>query len=115
MAKIPVIREDDGELLGVVDRDKTSWMAQTIFGYTFARAESQAAAEDVVRSEGLQVLQGVWHYYDREDRAWHPCVLKEAYEARVIVIRTNELGYQDLDHYKHVVITNPSDTNLVKT
>ena len=114
MAKTPVIREDDGELLGFIEQSSAGWTAQTIFGYVFARSEDKEAIEETVRSQGLSILQGLWHYFDKKDRAWHPCVLKEVFENRVIVIRTNEMGYQDPDTYKRVIITNPSETNLVK-
>lgn len=115
MTRIPINREDDGELLGFIEKSNASWTAQTIFGYVFARAENQAAVEEAVRSQGLTMLQGLWHYFDKKDRDWHPCVLKEVHENRVVVIRTNEMGYQDPDTYKMVIIKNPSDTNLVKS
>jgi len=114
MTKTPIIREDDGELLGFVEKSSAGWTAQTIFGYVFARSDTQAAVEEVVRSQGLNILQGLWQYFDKKDRVWHPCILKEAYENRVVVIRTNEMGYQDPDTYKLVTITNPTETNLVK-
>ncbi len=114
MSKIPINREDDGELLGYVTQETSGWSAQTMFGYVFARADSQAAVEEAVRSQGLQILQGVWQYYDKDDSAWYPCILKEAYPGRVTVIRTNAMGYQDPDDYKQVTITNPDETKLAK-
>lgn len=115
MVKIPIIRESDGEILGYVEQDELGWTAQTMFGYVFARDDNKQSVMDVVRSQGLNVLQGVWQYYDKEDKAWYPCILKEAYERRVIVIRTNEMGYQDPDDYKQVTIIDPSETTLVKS
>lgn len=114
MQRIPIIREDDGELLGYVAEEKSGWLAQTLFGYAFARSDSRVAAENAVRTEGLSILQGVWQYYDKQDKQWHACILKEAYPNRVIVIRTNEMGYEDPDDYKRVTITEPTETNLVK-
>lgn len=114
MARVPIIREDDAELLGFIEQSHGMWTAQTLFGYVFARTESQAAAEETVRSQGLNVLQGLWQYFDKQDKHWHPCILKEVYETRVVVIRTNEMGYQDPDSYKVVTITEPSETNLAK-
>lgn len=112
--KFPIHREDDNELLGFVVGNGASWEARTIFGYAIERTADRASAERIVREEGLVSLMGVWHYYDRDDQQWHPCILKEAYESRVVVVRTNQMGYQDPDDYKRVVITNPADTNLIK-
>lgn len=111
--KIPVIREADGELLGYIAEEQSSWTALTIFGYMIARVETRGAAETVIRDEGLQVLQGMWRYLDA-DREWYPCILKRAYEDRVVIVRTNELGFQDPDHAKPVIINNPTETNLQK-
>lgn len=115
MQRIPVIRDDDGEVLGYVAKERSGWSAQTLFGYVFARSDSRDAIEETVRSQGLGVLQGVWQYYDKQDKRWYPCVLKETYENRVVVVRTNEMGYEDGDNYERVSIVNPNDTNLVKS
>lgn len=112
--KVRVTREDDGELLGFVVHDGTSWEAQTIFGYVIERTTDRATAERIVREQGLGYLMGVWQYFDRDDQQWHSCILKEAYEHRVTVIRTTPMGYQDPDDYKIVAIDNPTDTNLIK-
>lgn len=114
MNKIPINREDDGELLGYVVKEVSGWSAQTMFGYVFARADSQADVEQAVRAQGFLILQGVWQYYDRDDRTWYPCIVKEAYPGRVTVIRTNAMGYQDPDDYKQVTIVSPDETKLVK-
>lgn len=113
--KIPVTREDDGELLGFIVQDKVGWEAQTIFGYNIARVDEKAAAESIIRERGLSYLTGVWEYLDKEDQKWHSCILKEVYENRVIVIRTNSMGYQDPDDYKMVTIKHPSEENLAKS
>lgn len=113
--KRAIKREDDGELLGFVAQDATSWDAQTIFGYSITRTEDEAAAEKVVREQGLSFLMGTWEYLDSEDHKWHVCILKEAYENRVTVIRTTAMGYQDPDDYKMVTIRNPSEVNLIKS
>lgn len=115
MAKEPIIREDDGELLGYISRDTAGWVAQTIFGYAFDRAVDRTSAERIVREQGLATLMGVWQYYDKDDDAWHPCKLKEVYENRVVVIKTNAMGYEDPDDYKQVTILDPSETTLVKS
>ncbi len=114
MTKIPIIREDDGEMLGFVEQSSTGWTAQTIFGYVFARSDKREAVEEAVRSQGLNILQGLWQYFDKDDNTWYPCILKEAYENKVTVIRTTAFGYQDPDDYKLVTLTNPTETNLVK-
>jgi hypothetical protein len=113
--KTPIHREDDGELLGFVVQDSSSWQAQTIFGYLIERTTNKVAAEAVVRERGLAFLMGVWHYLDKDDDDWHACVLKEAYEHQVTVLRTTAMGYQDPDDYKIVTINDPSETNLVKS
>jgi hypothetical protein len=112
--KIPINREYDGELVGIISQDTTGWQAQTVFGYPISRAHTQQEAEQIVREQGLSFLTGLWHYFDRDDQAWHPCILKEAYEHQVTVIRTSAMGYQDPD-YKLVSIKNPTETNLVKS
>lgn len=114
MTKIPIIREDDGVFMGYVAKDRTGWMAQTIWGYTYARSETQAVAEQAVRDQGLLVLKGVWQYYDEDDQDWHACIIKKPFENRVDVVRTTDMGYQDPDDYKLVTIKNPTETNLVK-
>tara|TARA_Y100001936_G_C15990953_1_gene622274 strand:+ start:180 stop:527 length:348 start_codon:yes stop_codon:yes gene_type:complete len=112
--KTPVHHEETDELLGYIVKDTTGWQAQTIFGITIARTEDQAAAEATLRERGLSYLTGVWQYLDKDDKDWHPCVLKEVYEKRVIVMRTNEMGYEDPDDYKRVIIEHPTEEVLVK-
>lgn len=113
--KIPINREDDGEMLGFIVKDSTGWEAQTIFGYPLAHTEDKESADQVVRSQGLNSLTGLWQYLDKDDGAWYPCILKEVFENKVTVIRTNTLGYQDPDDYKMVTIVKPSETNLIKS
>lgn len=115
MTRTPLHREEDDEFLGFVAQDVTGWQAQTIFGYPIARVETKQDAESTLREKGLSYLTGVWHYFDTDDRAWFPCVIIEAYENRVAVDRTNELGYLDPDDRKRVVIEYPSEDNLVKS
>lgn len=115
MTKIPIVRKDDGELLGFIAKDSTSWTAQTMFGYIFSRSEERSDAEDAVRSQGLSILQGLWQYFDKDEKAWFPCILKEAYEGKVKVIRTNAMGYQDPDDYKVVTIVKPTEVDLIKS
>ena len=112
--KIPINRKDDHELLGYVVNDHNSWVAQTIFGYTIERTTSQAAAEKVVKSRGLSFLSGVWQYLDPSDKEWHTCVIQEAFETQVKVMRTNAMGYEDPDDRKHYVVKHPSETTLIK-
>ena len=113
--KTPVIHEDTGEILGYVDKAQAGWRAMTAFGFTIARTESADEAESVVRTEGQKILQGTWRYYDETERDWFPCIIKEVYENRVVVVRTNELGFQDAEHYKRVVIKDPSEEKLLKS
>jgi hypothetical protein len=113
--KIPYFRIDDNELLGFIVDDGASWQALTIFGYQIARTTSETKAENILKEKGLSFLAGIWQYYDEDDHEWFPCVLKEVYERRVIVNRTTELGYQDPDDYKQVVLENPTENTLVKS
>lgn len=112
--KFPINRADDHELLGYVVKDQNSWQAQTIFGATIERTTSKEAAEKVLKSRGLAFLGGVWQYLDSSDKEWHTCVIVEAYETQVKVMRTNAMGYEDPDDRKHVIIKHPSETNLIK-
>ncbi|HEX6416665.1 MAG TPA: hypothetical protein VFZ62_04010 [Candidatus Saccharimonadales bacterium] len=113
--KHAVIREEDKELLGFVAEEGSSWQAQTMFGYPIDRMTSREEAERIVRERGLSYLTGLWQYFDTDDQAWYPCILKEAHEQQVTVIRTSPMGYQDPDDYKVVRIKDPSETNLVKS
>ena len=113
--KIPINREGDGEPLGFIVKNSVGWEAQTIFGYPIAHTDDQESADQVVRSQGLYSLTGLWQYFDKDDNAWHPCIIKEAFENKVVVIRSTALGYQDPDDYKIVTISKPSETNLIKS
>lgn len=108
----PIRHEDTGELLGYVFKEASGWSARTIFRHVISRSETRRESEDIVRNDGLRVLAGVWRYYDTDDRQWHACKIQEAYEDRVVVTRTNELGFEDQDVYKRVIIKSPDETNL---
>lgn len=112
--KTPVLRDENGELLGYIVRDTTSWQAQTIFGYTIARATTDTEARQVLLDQGAHFLHGLWSYYDKDDQSWQPCVIAQATDRHVTVIRTNELGYQDQASYKRTIISSPTDTVLIK-
>lgn len=113
--KMPITHEDNNELLGFIIQDVSGWDARTIFGYTISRVETREEAEKVVRSQGLSALKGLWEYLDSDDHEWYPCILKEVYEHKVVVIRTSSMGYQDPNDYKLVTIKKPSETNLIKS
>lgn len=112
---IPIIREDDDELLGYVVQDATSWQAQTFFHYTLSRTTTKEEAESILRNSGLSYLMGTWRYFDKDEKDWFPCVIREAYEKKVIVIRTNEYGIQDPDDYKYVILEHPDENTLIKS
>lgn len=113
--KTPFFRIDDNELLGFIADDGLSWQALTIFGYQISRTETRKQAEDILLEKGLTYLMGIWQYYDKDDKDWFPCVIKEAFEHKVIVNRTTELGYPDPDDYKQVVIEAPTENDLIKS
>ena len=109
---LPIHHEDTNELLGYVLQESSGWSARTVFGYVMSRTVTKRDAEAIVRDKGLRVLSGVWRYFDTDEYEWFPCKLKEVYENRVIAIRTNELGFEDGDDYKRVIIKMPNETNL---
>lgn len=115
MNKTPIIRQDDGELLGYVTKEANGWSARTIFGYVLARSDTEASAESVVRSEGMLVLKTMWRYFDPDERDWFPCILKNVQETKVTVVRVNDLGFEDAEHYKQVILKNPTETDLQMT
>jgi len=111
----PILRGENGELVGFVSRIAGSWAAMTIFGYTITRVETEEEASDIVRTDGLTFLQGLWQYYDESDKQWYPCTLKEVYENKVVLTRTNDMGYEDPNGYKRVTLRHPSEANLQKS
>jgi len=113
--KEPFFREDDNELLGFIAHDGTSYQALTIFGAQISRSATRRDAETILKQSGPTYLSGIWHYYDTDDKDWFPCVIKQAFEHKVIVNRTNQLGYQDPDDYKQVVLEDPTENELVKS
>jgi hypothetical protein len=114
MQRTAVHHIESNEFLGWLTKDNTSWVAQTIFGYTIARTESESEAEAVLQDRGLKYLQGVWQYYDKQDNTWHSCIIKSATEQKVIVTRTDDLGMEDPELYKMVTINSPTENELVK-
>jgi hypothetical protein len=113
--KTPVHSIDDDSFIGFIIDDGTTFQAVTIFGYLISRTTSRKEAEDLLQEKGPTYLKGVWQYYDKDDHEWFDCVIKRAYEKRVIVNKTNALGYQDPEDYKQVVIENPTENDLIKT
>lgn len=111
---LPVIHEDTDELLGFVNQESSGWSARTVFGYVIDRTVDESTAERIVRDNGKKILTGTWRYYDDNEHDWFPCVLKEIYENRVVVIRTNELGFQEPKSYKLATLKDPDDTKLQK-
>lgn len=112
--KTPIYHEETDDILGYVTHDGVSFLATTIFGYVISRTSTAQEAESILRDQGATYLEGVWQYYDKSDRDWFPCVIYKAYEQKVIVNRTTELGYVDPEVYKQVIIENPTENTLVK-
>jgi hypothetical protein len=111
---IRIHSHDDDSFIGFIIDDGASWQATTIFGYLIARTLTRKDAEEILQDQGLTYLKGMWQYFDTDDKDWFPCIIKQAFEQRVIVNRTNTLGYQDPEDYKQVVIENPSENDLIK-
>ena len=112
--RIPLYREDDNKLLGFIVQDGAGWRAETVFGYSISRVPTRAGAEAILEELGADYLKGVWQYFDNDEQQWYPCVIKQAHERQVTVIRTNAMGYQDPNDYKLVVINDVDETRLVK-
>lgn len=112
--KTPIYSDDDDALLGFVINDGTTWQAVTVFEYLIARRPTEKEAVEVLQDVGPTYLKGIWQYYDKDDQDWFNCVIKQAFEQRVIVNRTNTLGFQDPDDYKQVVIEDPTENDLIK-
>jgi hypothetical protein len=111
--KTPIVRSDDSELLGYVVSEAEKWYAATLFGYIFKEAVSEDEAETLVRSRGLDMLTGVWQYYDEKDDDWKFCIIKEASPKSVTIIKTNYMGYQDAATSDIVTLDHPA-TSLRK-
>ena len=108
-----VFRPDDNEHLGFVLSVGGAWQAQTIFGYDIATLATRDDAVREVMKNGLQILTKIWQYYDSSDGEWYPCLLKEVRTDKVVVIRVNQLGYQDSEISILYSITRPDATSLV--
>lgn len=106
--------DEDKAFLGFVVHDNGSWTAQTIFGYIIARTPNRKAAEQAVRSKGRTYLEGTWQYFDKDDQQWNSCVIQDAQEHRVTIVRTNDMGYQDPESYKLVILKEPKEDSLIK-
>ncbi len=113
--KTAIYDKENKEFIGYVVKDANSWLAATIFGYVIERLETSEAAEQVIHEQGRTYLKGMWQYLDPDDRDWHPCIIKDANEQLVTVIRTNALGYQTPEDYKLVVLKKPNDNILIKS
>lgn len=103
--------EDDNQL-GIISQESSGWAARTVFGYIIARTTTKKDAEIVLNEQGISCLKGIWRYYDSDQQDWYACRLKEIYENRVTLVRTNELGFEDGAHYKRVTLKHPTEANL---
>jgi hypothetical protein len=112
--KYALYRDDDHEFLGYVEQDAIGWQAQTIFGYLIERTTSQQDAERALQEKGLAYLTGVWQYFDPDEKQWFSCVIKEANQYRVTVVRTSQFGYHDPELHKVVILEAPTENELVK-
>lgn len=109
------IYNDDELFVGFVAQVNGAWQALTIFGYQIALTQDRKDAEAILQADGLSYLKGVWQYYDKQDNDWHFCIIKEAYEHKVVVDRTTSLGFQDPNIFKQTVIENPTENTLIKS
>lgn len=114
MPYVPVHRTTDSELVGFIQQTPDGWDALTIFKLPFAHAKTEDDARATVNNKGLETLTGTWQYFDADDQQWCPCVLKEATESQVTVVRTDMFGYQD-GSSKQVTLQHPTTQNLRKS
>lgn len=112
LQKIPIYNDDEN-FVGFVAQGSSAWQALTIFGYQIALTSDRSEAEAILQADGLSYIKGVWQYYDKEDNDWHFCVIKEAYEHKVVVDRTTSLGFQDPNIFKQMTIENPTENTLI--
>lgn len=87
MNELPIYRDRDGELVGYVRRNDTSWECLTIFGYVFSTENSEADAKRTVENKGLEILMGTWEYLDQTRGEWFPCTIIEVSKQSVRVAR----------------------------
>jgi hypothetical protein len=84
-----VVREHDGETLGRVVSTGSAWRAETVFGGLLAESiATSAAAEMVVREQGLAALAEPW-WLSTPTRAWTKAWLLEVEPRRVRVSWTD--------------------------
>lgn len=57
---LPVVRPDDGELVGYVSLDERGATPLTLFGYALAEPLDRSEAEELLRRRGLAVLADPW-------------------------------------------------------
>lgn len=112
--KTPYFHIETEELLGYVVSNGANYEAQTIFGYRITLTQTRIDAERTLEKNGQAYLAGVWQYYDADDRDWFTCVIKQALEQKVVVTRTNTLGYIEPDSFKQIVIEHPTEETFVK-
>src|SRR6476620_1348843 len=98
-----ILNADSGEIMGYVTKEPSGWASATIFGHVFSRSLTRSEAEQSVRDNIKSLLQGLWRYFDADDSEWYSCRLAEIYENRVVVHRTDELGFENSNSFKRVI------------
>jgi hypothetical protein len=86
------IHRDDGELCGFVQTAPGSWRAVAVFGGLLQEADSEHAAEEIVRMVGLPALAERWLLSTTESDDEEVVCLQEASPAGVTVA----LGYYSM-------------------
>lgn len=114
LERIPVLNAEDGTMYGFVAKQANGWVALLRFGYPIARTATRDEAENVLRNESGVILNGVWQYYDKDDKDWFPCILKKIQDHKVTVARVNDMGYTDVMDDKRVELIHPDETVLIK-
>lgn len=101
IARTPVYRQDDHELLGFVQQHQHEWHACAVFGSIIATFTDETAAHAYLHLHGLAILNQHWHYYEAHTRTWHVVLIQEASPTHVHII----LGYYAMPGIPTKIIT----------
>ena len=81
---ITVRRDEDDEVLGYLRPVGEKWQPMTVFHAALAEPTSRAAAEEVLRRDGLSSLSEAW-WVEREPGDWQEARIQEARPDRLRV------------------------------
>lgn len=79
---ITIHREEDGEILGYLQRTGSGWQPTTVFHAVLAEPTARAEAERILRNDGLSCLGDTWWVEDEPGR-WREARIQEAHPTRL--------------------------------